>query len=53
MLAAAGPASAGGLTEAGELHAARLNANAGGPVSAPPHANRLTIGPKIIGVQIA
>ncbi len=34
MLVAAGPASAGGLTEAGELHAARLNANAGGPVSA-------------------
>ncbi|MCK5713155.1 MAG: hypothetical protein KAI25_10585 [Hyphomicrobiaceae bacterium] len=34
MLVAAGTASAGGLTEAGELHAARLNANAGGPVSA-------------------
>ncbi len=34
MLAAAGPASAGGLTEAGELQHARLNALAGGPVSA-------------------
>ncbi|MHA1574064.1 MAG: hypothetical protein ACTSX8_08715 [Alphaproteobacteria bacterium] len=34
MLAATGPASAGGLTEAGELHAASLNALAGGPVSA-------------------
>ena len=34
MLAAAGPASAGGLTEAGELHAARLNALAGGPTNA-------------------
>ncbi len=34
MLTAAGPASAGGLTEAGELHAARLNALAGGPTNA-------------------
>lgn len=34
MLAATGPASAGGLGDAGELHAARMNALAGGPVSA-------------------
>jgi hypothetical protein len=33
MLAAAAPAAAGGLTEAGELEHARANARAGGPVS--------------------
>jgi hypothetical protein len=33
MLAASGPATAGGLAEAGELEAARANARAGGPVS--------------------
>ncbi len=33
MLAAAPPAAAGGLVEAGELEAARANARAGGPVS--------------------
>ena len=33
VLLAAGPAAAGGLTEAGELEAARANARAGGPVS--------------------
>src|SRR5262245_21124693 len=32
--AVAGPAAAGGLSEAGELEAARANARAGGPVSA-------------------
>lgn len=34
MLAASGPALAGGLGEAAELEAARANARAGGPVSA-------------------
>ncbi len=33
LLAAASPAVAGGLVEAGELEAARANARAGGPVS--------------------
>ena len=32
-LVASGPVAAGGLTEAGELQHARLNALAGGPVS--------------------
>ena len=34
ILTAAGPAAAEGSTEASELHAARLNGLAGGPVSA-------------------
>jgi hypothetical protein len=33
VLASGGPATAGGLVEAGELEAARANARAGGPVS--------------------
>jgi hypothetical protein len=33
VLATSGPATAGGLAEAGELEAARANARAGGPVS--------------------
>ena len=33
LIAACGPASAGGLVEAGELEHARANARAGGPVS--------------------